>query len=327
MILILTLFVAALVYALSKAAPRVGLLAYPGEHRTHQEPTPMVGGIAIYLGILVWVLTLGDPYLGLIPGLTVIVIVGVIDDRFHLPSWLRFIAQGLAAYLVIMFTDTELLSLGKLVSDEPFLLGNWSIPLTIFAVVGVINALNMSDGLDGLAGSLTLLVVVGLILLGGPDRDLAMAMMATVLGFLFWNIRVLRPQARVFMGDAGSTMLGLLLGFLLIRASQTESVVFEPVTALWFLVVPLIDAVAVLFLRPLRGMSPFAADQIHYHHLLLAKGLSVNQTLLASLAVHAMFIVAGMLFLHYNVPETVQFYMFLGVFVSYLIVATRQHSR
>jgi len=308
--------IATLVFA--KLAPKMGLLAEPGEHRLHQNATPMVGGIAIYLALLIGAMIVDDSYIKLMPSLLLLTLVGLADDRYKLPSWSRFIAQGTAAYLMIQMTGVQLNTLGAVFSGTDYALDVWSIPLTVFACIGVINAINMSDGLDGLAGSMVLLVMLGIIFVGNTGTGLALVCCAAVLGYLVWNIRLFRPSAKVFMGDAGSTTLGLLITYLLIKNSQSPNA-FPPVTALWLLALPLIDAVAVLIVRPLRGRSPFSADRIHYHHLLLKRNLSVNQVLIAALLIQAMLIGLGVYLLISGVSQHQQFLLFLLGFALYFI--------
>ena len=306
------------VYGFISLAPAMKLLALPGEHRLHQEPTPMVGGIAIYIGILSGFILVDASFYRLLPCLFLMCLVGVLDDRFSLPSWSRFLVQGAVAYLMIKLTGVQLEGLGLLVSaDTELLLGSWATPMTIFATIGVINAVNMSDGMDGLASGMVLLILISLIVLGTPSKALVLITVMALLGFMLWNVRLLGERARAFMGDAGSTMLGLLLAYLLIEVSQAGKGV-APVTALWLMALPLMDAVAVLIVRPLKGNSPFSADRIHYHHLLLGRGLSVNQALVTALVSQAIFIVAGLAMWKTQVPAHWQFTAFLVLFVLYL---------
>ncbi len=316
-IFIVTLFT---VFFLSKYAPKVGLLALPGEHRLHKIATPMVGGIAIYLSLLLGVFTIDKTATLLLPSLFLICAVGALDDRFALPSWVRFLAQGISAYLMVYFTNVVLVDLGYLLSGSArvVMVNYWPAGLTIFACIGVINAVNMSDGLDGLAGSLVLVVLITLLLVGHPLQNLILVTASSVAAFLCWNLRIGRDRAKVFLGDAGSMMLGLLLAYLLIFYSQFEGGIY-PVTALWLLALPLIDAVSVLIVRPLRGRSPFSADRIHYHHQLLDKGLSVNGTLLVALVLQILFIVLGVFLWVYKVAEYLQLILFLSIFFSYSI--------
>ena len=305
-------------FFLARIATKLKLIAHPGEHRQHKVDTPVVGGLAIYLALVCGCLVLGFPSPELMLCLSLICLMGVLDDRFALPSWSRFIAQGLITYLMIKLTGIQLLSLGVLFSNQELILGAWSIPITIFATIGVINAVNMSDGLDGLAGSLTALVLLALFFISGMQSQLVLVGLVSVLGFLVWNLRLGRPRAYIFMGDAGSMMLGFLLSFLLISYSQIE-VGFKPVTALWLLALPLMDAVAVLLVRPLRGKSPFQADSLHYHHQLLDKGFGVNKTLVLALLIQFIFIAVGLILRAYDVNENLQLASFLLLFLFYSI--------
>ena len=303
---------------LSKLAAKFKLVAEPGEHRQHEVSTPMVGGIALYIGLLLAWRLFALPETGLVICLGLMCFVGALDDRYSLSSKLRFLAQGLITYLMIKLTGVELHSLGVLFSTQELNLGAWSVAMTIFATIGVINAVNMSDGLDGLAGSLVILSLLGLLCIDRTLSHIALIVVFSIAGFLYWNLRVGRSKAVVFMGDAGSTMLGLLLAYLLIKSSQAPSGI-QAVTALWLLALPLMDAVGVLIVRPLTGKSPFKADRIHYHHQLIDRGLSVNQALQASLIVQAVFIGIGGLFLRTGVNENFQLIIFLAFFFIYLV--------
>lgn len=312
-----TLVTALACLILSKFSDRLGLQAIPGEHRLHEHPTPLVGGVAIYLGILLGFFLIDNSFVGLLPSLLLLCAVGAIDDKYKLPSWTRFIVQGLATYMMVRFTGVQLDTLGYLHPENETLLGRWSIPMTIFATIGVINAVNMSDGHDGLAASLLILILLSLFI-AGADAGLSLITVAALVGFSIFNIRIFRARAGVFMGDAGSTMLGMLLAFLLIKHSQTEGGIW-PVTALWLMALPLIDAVSVLIVRPLRGRSPFAADRIHYHHLLVDRGMSVNAMLAVVLITQAIFISLGLWARSIRIADHLQLIAFLSVFFVYIL--------
>ena len=308
---------------LSRLAPKIGLLAQPGAHRHHQQPTPLVGGLAIYVGFLYACLVVDRSLISLLPSLSLLCLTGALDDRFKLASGLRIIVQGVAAVMMIRYSGIELLSLGNLFSQDEVLLGRWSLALTVFATIGVINAINMSDGMDGLAGGLLLFIFSIVWFLGGQPQSLALACCLAVLVFLCFNIRLRQRPARIFMGDAGSTMLGFLVAYFLILNSQGDQALIKPVTALWIVALPLIDAVAVLLIRPIRGQSPFSADRIHYHHLILVKGFSVNQTLLIVLAVQAVMTIASLAAERAGVSTHIMFYLFALLFAAYLLMLYR----
>ncbi|GHA08447.1 undecaprenyl-phosphate alpha-N-acetylglucosaminyl 1-phosphate transferase [Arenicella chitinivorans] len=312
---------------LVRFAFRFGLVAVPGEHRQHTAPTPMVGGLGVFAGLALGVLCWSPADLGLLSCLAILCLVGMLDDRITLPSWLRLLVQGGVAYLMIKLTGVRLESLGFLVSTKyEVVLGPWSMPMTIFAVIGVINATNMSDGMDGLAGSLVIISLGVLLLLTKTDVTLIWIAIASVSGFLVLNLRIGRARAKVFMGDAGSTMIGLLLAYLLINASQ-QSAGFPPVVALWVLALPLIDAVSVLIVRPLRGRSPFDADRVHYHHLILDRGLSVNQTLILVVVVQTVCGGFGAWMFKTGVADNHILLVFLIMFILYLVALYQYTGR
>lgn len=313
-VMIVTLLVS---LVLARFSAQMGLQAVPGGHRLHEAPTPMVGGLAIYSGILFGFFVVDDSFLWLMPSLFLLCVVGAIDDRYKLPSWARFIFQGAAGYLMISFTGVQLDTLGFLLPEREVLMGSWATPMTLFATIGVINAVNMSDGHDGLAATLIVLVLVSLFV-SGADAGVILISTAALFGFLILNLRILRERATIFMGDAGSTMLGLLLAYLLIKHSQTEGGIW-PVTALWLMALPLIDAVSVLIVRPLRGRSPFAADRIHYHHLLVDRGMSVNAMLAVVLITQAIFISLGLWARSIRIADHLQLIAFLSVFFVYIL--------
>lgn len=303
---------------LKKYAVQMELLSKPDEYRLHFENTPVVGGLAIYFAVLLGYILFDRSFAMLLPCLLFLTLVGMLDDRYNLNSMLRILAQVIAAYAMIKLTGVELTSLGFLHPDKEVILGSWSTPVTVFAVVGVINAVNMSDGMDGLAGGLVVLCLAALIYANSPDLLLIMITLGAVLGFLSLNARIVRSRAKVFMGDAGSTMLGLLLAYLLIRYSQIEKGIW-PVTALWFLALPLIDAVSVLIVRPLRGKSPFSADRIHYHHQLIDRGWSVNKALFLILLIQSALIALGVVAWKMRVADHLQLAVFLLLFVLYAV--------
>lgn len=310
-------------YLLARWAPDLELMAMPGEHRQHKRPTPVVGGLALYFAILVGFISLDQSFGLLLPSLFLMCAVGALDDRYSLPTWARFLSQAVAAYIMIELTGVRLATLGFLVSPtSELVLGAWSIPFSIFATVGVINAINMSDGIDGLAASLVMLVLLALLLMGNNLPKMLLIGVAAIIGFLFFNLRFGRDQGAVFLGDAGSMMLGILVAFLLIQHSQYPTG-FWPVTALWMLALPLIDAVAVLIARPLVGRSPFSADHSHYHHQLLKSGLKTNAVLLILLLVQASFMLFGWFLFSVRLAQHIQLLLFLAIFFVYLIYLWR----
>lgn len=308
-------------------AVRVGLVDSPDVRKHHDGEVPLVGGVAMFAGFLFGVLSLDAPlshWRPLFAGGALLVIVGVLDDFRELSTRMRFAAQILAALLMVLWGGVEIKDLGTLGWWGGVVgLGTFTVPLTVFAAVGVINAVNMSDGTDGLAGGLVLvalLCLLGVALATGrsPDSKVLMLLAAAVAAFLAFNVRALgRRCAWVFMGDAGSMFLGLALAWFFIELSQGPERAIAPVTALWILALPLFDTVAIMVRRALHGRSPFAADRQHLHHMLLRLGFSVDQVVWLMCLVSAMFACIGLLAEHYHVPEALMFYLFLGLFALY----------
>jgi UDP-GlcNAc:undecaprenyl-phosphate GlcNAc-1-phosphate transferase len=309
---------------LKNLAPRLGLIDQPQGHKTHEGNVPVVGGLAMYVALALCLPMAGvaeHTVMAVLSACGLLVVVGGLDDRFHLPVWIRFGAQITAALIMIHWGGVALTDLGQLVGEETFTLGRWSVFMTVVATVGVINSLNMADGLDGLAGTLSLVTfaVAAIIASSGHPDLVVLAMLACALlvGFLAFNApfpgRV--PGARLFMGDAGSMMLGLLVAWLMIDLAQGPERAMPPITALWLFAIPLLDTLSVMLRRLLRGKSPFSPDQEHLHHVLIVAGYSRPMVVVLAAVGALLFAGLGLLMLKAGLPEHVQFGIALGVFI------------
>ncbi|MBS1270367.1 MAG: Undecaprenyl-phosphate alpha-N-acetylglucosaminyl 1-phosphate transferase [Gammaproteobacteria bacterium] len=330
---ILLVFLATLVVleGLRRNAGQIGLMSIPGAHRRHSCPTPLVGGIGVFAGIMLglWLLPFQQEVrVAMALAGTILVVTGIWDDILEAQFAVRFAAQALAVGVIAWMADVSLRDLGYILNtNHSVSLGQWSIALTIFAAVGVINAINMSDGLDGLAGGLSLVTCSALLIAcytaGKLEYvPLVAIVIAALLAIMFFNARRIfgLGAARVYLGNTGSLLVGFLLAWLLIATTQGEGRVMAPVTALWVFALPLFDAVAVLLRRPIQGRSPFHADRRHYHHYLLDDGFSVNQTLVISIFSAVVLAGIGLSAEVNEVPEHVMFYTFLILFAVYLLI-------
>ena len=331
-ILLSFIFSAIVVRICIHLAPKFKLLAVPGEHRSHDVPTPVVGGIAVFISICFISQLLGisfSQYSYLFLAYLGLLVIGAVDDIFHLSSASRFIVQIICAWIIVAPGGTELHSLGNLFSDSEALLGSLSRIFTVFAIIGVINAANMTDGLDGLLGGQFVLIFSGLLFVSvlsnySIDIPIFYALITSLLAFLCFNLRIFgRLRARVFLGDAGSMSLGLLVSWFLIRYSQSPLGLIDPVTALWFVAVPLSDTISVMFRRILQKRSPFDADRTHLHHLLLHKGLSVNGVLGLLLLFSFTLLIVGLMLELLDVPEFIRFYIAIGIFVLHMTITNK----
>jgi UDP-GlcNAc:undecaprenyl-phosphate GlcNAc-1-phosphate transferase len=321
---------AAAIPVLARAAGSWGLLAHPGPRKSHDEPVPAVGGLAMgaaflaayaFTGLAASLSTL------LAAAVAVTLVGGVLDDRHELRSLPKFGFQIAAAAVLAYSGDALLTHLGQLMSQQLFTLGRWGPLLTVFALVGVMNAINMADGLDGLAGALTLAACVNFgaaaSIAGHAPEFAAICITAgAAAGFLYFNARSpWRSRAAVFMGDTGSLLLGLLLGWFAVRLAMAEHPALAPISAVWIIALPVGDTVTLLVRRALRGRNPFQADRQHLHHILIALGLSPGRTVvllaILSFALGAAALAAEAL----KVPEYAMFYTYMAGLVAYGIAA------
>lgn len=317
---------AGLIWLYRPLAMRIGLVDHPGGRKDHKQVTPLIGGVALFCAFLFLLLTLDAPLGQWRPfflASAAVLIVGLLDDFQETPPWSRFAAQIGASLIIVLWGGVVLQNLGGLFSRDDVLLGMWAVPFSIFCSVGVINATNMLDGLDGLAGGLLLIffgTLLGLAWQAGLEHDakLLLLLSGTLVGFLLFNFRFSEARpATVFLGDAGSLFLGLAVTWFLIRFTQEPIELLRPITAIWLFALPIMDTVAIMTRRVLRGRSPFSPDREHFHHILLVAGFSVRSTVFIMLAISLLMAAIGLLSEWMTVPESVMFYTFLALFAVY----------
>jgi UDP-GlcNAc:undecaprenyl-phosphate/decaprenyl-phosphate GlcNAc-1-phosphate transferase len=313
------------VVALERLAPGLGLVDHPGGRKDHDAPVPVVGGIALVV-VLIGAVFVADrppvpPYFLAAAG--ILVVVSILDDWGDLHHLPRFVAQGVAVLVMVWGAGVQLTSVGDLLGWRPIGLWVLAVPVTVFAVVGVINAVNMIDGMDGLAGSTSLVALawygVAATLSGlSAQAGLAWILCGGLAGFLLLNLRLpWQPRARVFLGDAGSTLLGFALAWLAIDLTQGPGRTMPPIAALWVVLLPLADTVSLMARRRSRGHSPFKPDREHIHHFLLAHGFSVSGALGVLVLASVVFGAVGVFGWRMGVPEPVLFYGFASLFFAY----------
>ncbi len=319
-----------LLRVLINIAPRLGLMDKPGGHKIHAQATPVVGGLAMFCGFFLSILVLNTPLAGYRPlfaGVALLVIVGVLDDMHELSSRFRFAPQIAAAMMMTIWGGVVLLDLGNLLGGNTVSLGLLAIPVTVFATVGVTNALNMSDGMDGQAASITLIALLAIIVsLFLHDRlhvaNIALVLTGVVMTFLVFNLRPGRFSQGVFMGDAGSMFLGFVICWFFVDLSQGEDRVIRPVTTLWLFALPLIDTVSVMIRRLLTGRSPVDPDRTHYHHILRLLGLGERSSLMVIAGCAFLLATLGLIGELQAVGESTMFYGFLCLFVTYFVISS-----
>ena len=248
--------------ALRPAALSVGLVDMPGGRKQHIGAVPMIGGIAMWAGLAVGMLLLGEAVGAsqyLVAAGALLVTIGVLDDKYPLPATVRLAAQ-LSAVLIMYFgADLRMDTLGDPFGLGVISLGPLSLLFSILIGVSVINAFNLVDGADGLAGTLGVLALGPIALIAGYESAAGMAAIiaiAVTVGFLVFNFpTVHNRRLRTFMGDAGSTLIGLLVVTVTTAISHGDGAIVSPVVCLWFAAIPIFDLFTCFVRRIRTGRS------------------------------------------------------------------------
>lgn len=318
-------------FVFRKVAQRIGLVDKPSERKHHTGQIPLVGGVSVFVTMILvlWFIPtlLIEPVLYAICAF-ILVVIGVIDDRYDISFKLRLVLQALISLLMIVLGERSLHNLGYLMGSQAIHLPEpVSILLTIFAVIGAINAFNMVDGIDGLLGGLASVTFGGLgilFYLHGMHSfaTFCVLLVAAMLPYIMLNLGFpFGRRFKVFMGDAGSIFIGFTVIWLLIVASQGErATAIRPVTALWLIALPLMDMVCIMIRRIRKGQSPFKPDREHLHHICQRVGLSSHMSLLVICAAAGVMAAIGIWSELVKVNENIMFFAFLVTFALYFIV-------
>ena len=265
-------------------AEKVGAIDVPKDNRrVHDHPIPRMGGLAIFIGFvlsLIFFVPMSTKVLGLLVGSVIIAVMGGVDDIVSLNPWVKLAGQIVAALVAIRCGLVfDVISNPNIFAEETYIEIGWlSIPLTMLWIVGCTNAVNLIDGLDGLAvgvsaiSSMTMLIVS--LFVSEPVVSIILAALTgACLGFMPYNLN----PAKIFMGDVGSQLLGFVLSTASIMGLFKLHAIITFFVPLLALALPLADTIFAFFRRILHGQSPFKADKGHFHHRLLAMGLNQKQ--------------------------------------------------
>jgi UDP-GlcNAc:undecaprenyl-phosphate GlcNAc-1-phosphate transferase len=263
---------------------KVGAIDVPkDDRRMHDHPIPRMGGLAIFFGFIVSVLlllSLDTAKQGMLLGAVIIVILGIFDDIYALPAKFKFVVQIVAALVAVLSGNCiQVVSNPNIFSSDPYWdLGALSIPVTVLWIVAITNAVNLIDGLDGLAcgvstiSSMTMLVVALLV----SEGDVAVMMAALAgacIGFLPYNLN----PAKIFMGDTGATFLGYILATVSVQGMFKLPTIISFVVPFLMLGLPIFDVTFAVIRRLAKGQSPMSPDRSHIHHRLIDMGFSQKQ--------------------------------------------------
>lgn len=300
------------------------------EHKRHDTNTPFVGGAGVLAALcFAFILLINhhpehfQKYIALVICSIVIFITGFVDDAIKLGYKLRFAIQAMVALIMILGGGVVLNELGGLFFGLPLQLGTFGVIFTVIATIGGINALNMIDGVDGLSGSVALvsLLLIGTAAYIAQDQHnliLICALAGGVIGFLYFNLRhPYQQRARVFLGDNGSMLLGLMFAWLLVDLSQDPDPSITPVTAIWLFSVPLMDMLGVILRRVYAGQSPFTPDRQHLHHLLMGAGYRVTEAVFTITLIHGLLGIIGLAGMYLGVSEFAMLLGFLLISAGY----------
>ncbi|MGQ9454241.1 MAG: glycosyltransferase family 4 protein [Armatimonadota bacterium] len=272
-------------------AQRLGAIAHPGGRRVHVRPTPLLGGIAMYLGFLAGVLlvlgldreiALDKQIMGVIIGATLVALMGILDDRFELPGWAQLLSMMAGGAILVGFGIQVRYVTNPFQGGRVMWLGAAAIPVTLAWVIMVTKAVDCMDGLDGLAAGIAVIASGTLTLMAlklgyrfESSAVMSAALAGAALGFLRYNY----PPAKIFMGTVGAQFLGFVLAGISIAGAFKIATFVAIVAPVLILGVPLFDTTFVVLRRAVNGRRIDEADTTHLHHRLLNRGLSHRQVI------------------------------------------------
>lgn len=316
-------------FVMRKVAKKIGLVDKPNGRKLHDGAIPLVGGISICLTLLYFLFNNQNlmPQTHLYAScILLLVIIGALDDKFDINFKIRFIIQALISIAMMMLGNIELHTIGNILGYGEITLSWLGYIVTIIAVIAAINAFNMVDGIDGLLGGVSIVTFSGLGFMLTYDKQhnlayICVVMVVIMLPYILLNLGFLGRKRKIFMGDAGSMLIGFSVIWLLLLSSQNgTNPPLRPVTAIWLIAVPLMDMAAIMIRRINRGKSPFSPDREHLHHIFQRLGFSSTQTLLIITIISATYATVGIYSEIINIPEYVMFYAFIFCFIIYFIL-------
>ena len=328
LLIILTTFISSLIYVpiVKRIAYHISAIDMPDERKVHKKPMPRLGGLAIFASFLTGYILFADitsQMISILIGGFIIVLTGIVDDIKPIRARNKFLAQLLAACIVVFYgniylTDASILGMY-------FNFGDWGTLVSIFVIMGAINAINLIDGLDGLAaGTCSIyyvtMLVIGLtvkVSQGGLDVMLCTIMIGSTLGFLVYNFN----PASIFMGDTGSMFLGYMISVIALLGFKTATFTSFLIPML-IMFIPILDTLLAIFRRMLKGENIGTPDKEHLHHQLLKRTSSVKKTVLLIYFTNICFSIVSVLYSWGNTESAMIIYAILMVVTLFFILKT-----
>lgn len=309
----------------------VGLSDKPGGRKTHENVTPLLGGVVIIPVFVLSLIVAGlwPDYWVLICAALVLLAMGAIDDVVHINPFVKFTIQVWTACFVVVFGGVEVTTLGDLFGYGEVHLWYISKPFSVMCLVLLMNAMNMIDGLDGLSGGLTGVILFILLLVSWVADAFANVfvlslILAPIAAFLIYNMRYPgHERASVFMGDAGTLALGLIIGWFTVKYAQGGNAVISPAVVPWIVGLPVVDTFAVYLVRAINGQDPFSPDRRHIHHRLVDAGVPHARATAIILLFSVLVAAAAVMMDDMGVPHVIIFGLWLCWFFIHIALTFR----
>lgn len=306
----------------SKISKEIGFIDYPSGRKNHKGLIPLVGGISIYSSMIIFfvIFPTNFPHKIIFASSFLIFFIGLLDDKFNLGVLERLFFQIIATLLVIGF-NIKIIDIGQ-ISNIYFHLGNFGLVLSFLCIIGFTNAINFTDGMDGLAAGYILNCLFAIIFfsyLGGNILNLEplFFLILTLIIFLFSNHAFLLPKT--FLGDAGSTSIGFLLSCYLIYFTMPDNRYFHPVLTLWAAPIPIFDFFTVFINRIYNRVNPFKPDRIHIHYLIMEAKIPIRLIPITLISISTLLSIMGYL-IFVNLGALHCLVLFLIFFVIYFLI-------
>ena len=312
-----------LVPFVAKLAVKIGAVDKPNARKVHSKLMPRMGGLAIYLSFFIVLFLSHDmtrQHIGLFVGGTVLILVGIIDDMKDIPAKVKLLGQ-IAAACIVVASGVRVEFMTNFILGGMLPLYIFSAPFTVIWIVAIINAVNLIDGLDGLAAGTSIIAAATMAISGYATGQTEMASMALILigatlGFLKYNFH----PAKIFMGDTGSMFLGYNLAVLAVMGFTKSFTLLSLVTPILVLAIPILDTVFAIIRRKMNNKPIFKPDKNHLHHCLLNYGFSHRNTVLIIYAVSAVLALCGLIMTYLNPAQGMGLLIIISVVIIYAAI-------
>ena len=327
-IIVIVTFLASLILVpiVKKIAIHINAMDEPNERKIHKVPMPRLGGLAIFLAFLLGYILYGDvstQMLSILIGGFLLILVGIVDDINPVKARYKLIAQIIAATIVVLYGElyfTNVTLLGFNIYFNEF----WGSLTSIIFIVAITNAINLIDGLDGLAAGISsiyflTIAIIAFILnrIGGLDVIISLIMLGSTLGFLFHNF----PPAKIFMGDTGSLFLGFMISIIALLGYKVTTFT-SLIVPILILAIPIFDTLFAILRRILKGQNIGVADKEHFHHQLLKMKYSPTKSILIIYAIDIAFAAVSIFYVLGDNQIAIAIYVILMILLLFVILKT-----